>query len=142
MIRLSTIVSTWLRPPIPSGCSGTYSAALLAKTWLEQAMQTDQPKAAVPTSLREFLRRGLAPMNLPPFLRPTHESFPYGVSRFYVEQGPLTPFWSLYMPEDIRDRRALFAASSGPWRLTVPVQMPAQLVGWIETLWRRRFNDT
>lgn len=83
--------------------------ALLAKTWLEQAMLTDQPKAAIPTSLREFLRRGLAPMNLPPFLRPTHESFPYGVSRFYVEQGPLTPFWSLYMPEDIRDRRALFA---------------------------------
>jgi len=83
--------------------------SVLAKTWLEQAMQSEQPKAAVPTSLREFLRRGLAPMNLPPFLRPTHESFPYGVSRFYIEQGPLTPFWSLYMPEDIRDRRALFA---------------------------------
>jgi DNA phosphorothioation-dependent restriction protein DptH len=83
--------------------------AMLAKSWLEKALQTDQPKAAIPTSLREFLRRGLAPMNLPPFLRPTHESFPYGVSRFYVEQGPLTPFWSLYLPEDVRDRRALFA---------------------------------
>lgn len=83
--------------------------ALLAKNWIEKAISTDQPKLAIPVSLREFLRRGLAPMNLPPFLRPTHESFPYGVSRFYIEQGPLTPFWSLYLPDDIRDRRALFA---------------------------------
>jgi len=83
--------------------------AMLAKTWLEKALQTDQPKSAIPARLREFLRRGLAPMNLPPYLRPAHESFPYGVSRFYIEQGPLTPFWSLYLPEDIRDRRALFA---------------------------------
>ena len=82
---------------------------LLAKTWLEQAVQMDQPKAALPPSLRDFLRRGLSPMNLPPFLRPTHESFPIGVSRFYIEQGSLTPFWSLYMPADIEDRRALFA---------------------------------
>jgi len=83
--------------------------AMLAKVWLEKAMQTDLPKAALPASLRDFLRRGLAPMNLPPFLRPAHESFPYGVSRFYAEQGPLTPFWSLYLPVDIQDRRALFA---------------------------------
>jgi len=82
---------------------------LLAKNWLEQAMQTDQPKTALPASLRNFLRGGLALMNLPPFLRPAHESFPYGVSRFYIEQGPLTPFWSLYMLEDVQDRRALFA---------------------------------
>ena len=39
-------------------------------------------------------------MNLPPFLRPTHESFPYGVNRFYIEQGPITPFWSLYIPKN------------------------------------------
>jgi len=83
--------------------------SILAKTWLEQAMQTDQPKNAIPSSLREFLRRGLAPMNLPPFLRPAHESFPYTTSRFYIEQGPLTPFWSLYIPEEVKDRRALFA---------------------------------
>ena len=83
--------------------------SLLANTWLEQAMRMDQPKSAFPTSLRDFLRRGLAPMNMPPFLRPTHESFPYSVSRFYIEQGALTPFWSLYMPSDIEDRRAMFA---------------------------------
>jgi DNA phosphorothioation-dependent restriction protein DptH len=83
--------------------------SILAKTWLEQAMHTDQPKNALPSSLREFLRRGLAPMTLPPFLKPAHESFPYGASRFYIEQGPLTPFWSLYTPEEIKDRRALFA---------------------------------
>lgn len=83
--------------------------SILAKTWLEQAMQTDQPKNALPSSFREFLRRGLAPMNLPPFLRPAHESFPYTSSRFYIEQGPLTPFWSLYIPEEVKDRRALFA---------------------------------
>lgn len=82
--------------------------SILAKTWLEQAMHTDQPKSTLTSSLREFLRRGLAPMNLPPFLRPAHESFPYSVSRFYVEQGPLTPFWSLYIPEEVQDRRALF----------------------------------
>lgn len=81
----------------------------LAKTWLEQAMQTDQPKNAIPASLRDFLRRGLAPMNLPPFLRPSHESFPYTASRFYIEQGPLTPFWSLYISEEVKDRRALFS---------------------------------
>lgn len=83
--------------------------SILAKTWLEHAMQTDQPKNAIPSSLREFLRRGLAPMNLPPFLRPAHESYPYTTSRFYIEQGPLTPFWSLYIPEEVKDRRALFA---------------------------------
>ena len=83
--------------------------SLLAKSWLEQAQKMNDPKVALSTSLREFLRRGLAPMNLPPFLRPAHESFPYGVSRFYIEQGPVTPFWGLYMPEDVKDRRALFA---------------------------------
>ena len=83
--------------------------SLLAKNWLEQARRSDSPKTALPLRLRDFLRRGLAPMNLPPFLRPTHESYPAGISRFYSEQGPLTPFWSLYMPPEVRDRRALFA---------------------------------
>ena len=83
--------------------------SLLARTWIERAKETAQPREALPSRLREFLRRGLAPMNLPPFLRPAHESFPIGVSRFYIEQGPLTPFWSLYMPEEVQDRRALFA---------------------------------
>ena len=82
---------------------------LLANNWLATAVQMDQPKEALPASLREFLRRGLAPMNMPPFLRPTHESFPFSVSRFYIEQGALSPFWSLYMPADVEDRRAVFS---------------------------------
>lgn len=82
---------------------------LLAKSWIEKSLQTERPKLAMPLSLREFLRRGLAPMNLPPFLRPTHDGLPNGVSRFYIEYGPLTPFWSLYMPEDVLDRRAMFS---------------------------------
>ena len=48
-------------------------------------------------------------MNLPPYFRPAHEGYPQGVPHFYIEQGPLTPFWSLYVRDDVKDRRALFA---------------------------------
>ena len=80
--------------------------SLLAKNWLENALQMDNPKTSLTAGLRNFLRKGLAPMNLPPFLRPSHESFPVGVSRFYIEQGPLTPFWSLYISDNVKDNQA------------------------------------
>ena len=45
--------------------------SFLAKTWLQQAMLTDHPKSALSSGLRDFLRRGLAPMN-PPAISKTY----------------------------------------------------------------------
>lgn len=83
--------------------------SLLAKNWLEQALQSENPNTALAPSIRLFLRQGLAPLNLPPYFRPAHEGYPQGIPHFYIEQGPLTPFWSLYVREDVTDRRALYA---------------------------------
>lgn len=82
--------------------------SLLARVWLEQALQNENPKATLAPSIRAFLRQGLAPLNMPPYFRPAHEGYPQGVPHFYIEQGPLTPFWSLYVREDVKDRRALY----------------------------------
>ena len=83
--------------------------SLLAKNWINKSLEFEQPAQALNSSIRNFLRQGLIPANLPPFIRPAHEGLTQGISRFYVEQGPLTPFWTLYLREDVKDRRALFA---------------------------------
>jgi DNA phosphorothioation-dependent restriction protein DptH len=81
----------------------------LAQNWLKNAKKSDSPTQALFSGARSFLRQGLIPSNLPPFLRPSHETNLSGVARFYLEQGPITPFWSLYVGENIRDRRAIYA---------------------------------
>lgn len=81
--------------------------AQMARAWLAEAAREGDPKARLPEPVRAYLRRGLAPVNLPPLLRLAHETPADGIPRFYVEQGPLTPFWSLYVREDARDGWAL-----------------------------------
>lgn len=84
--------------------------ACMAQVWLDTIMQSDQPKQFLSESIRRYLRRGLFPINLPPTLRITRgDQYPEGVSHFYVEQGPLTLFWGLYIHEDVRDTRILRA---------------------------------
>ena len=81
--------------------------ARMARVWLADAVGEGDPKGRLPEPMRLYLRRGLAPVNLPPLLRLAHEVPAEGIPRFYVEQGPLTPFWSLYVREDARDGWAL-----------------------------------
>lgn len=81
----------------------------LAKDWLRRAVESEQSGQALTAGIRIFLRQGLSSYNLPPFIRPSHETNPSGVPHFYVEQGPVTPFWSMYFRENVKDRRALFA---------------------------------
>lgn len=81
----------------------------LAEAWLRSALDTGRPREALNPNIRAYLRRGLAPVNLPPALRPVHDSYPEGIAHFYVENGPITPFWSLYLREDARDSGTLRA---------------------------------
>lgn len=81
--------------------------ARMARAWLTEAAREGDPRTRLPDPVRLYLRRGLAPVNLPPLLRAAHDAPSDGISRFYVEQGPLTPFWSLYVREDARDGWAL-----------------------------------
>lgn len=81
----------------------------MAHAWLRKAVESGQGGKGLPTSLRRYLRQRLTPVNLPPLLRPTHENNPDGVPHFYVENNPLSMFWSLFLREDVRDRRELEA---------------------------------
>ena len=83
--------------------------ASLAEAWLRAAVDTGRPREALNPNIRTYLRRGLAPINLPPVLRPAHNGYPEGIAHFYVEHGPITPFWSLYLREDARDSGTLRA---------------------------------
>ncbi len=82
---------------------------MLTQDWVRRAVEGGHPGEALNKNIRAFLRRGLAPVNLPPVLRPTHDAYPEGIPHFYVEHGPLTPFWSLYLHEDARDSGTLRA---------------------------------
>ncbi|MBN2006292.1 MAG: hypothetical protein JXA21_23260 [Anaerolineae bacterium] len=83
--------------------------ARMARAWIQQAVETRQPKAALSSSIRAYLQRGMVPVNLPPVLRAAHEKVPDAITHFYIEQGALTPFWGLYIREDVRDGWALRA---------------------------------
>lgn len=87
--------------------------ANLVTAWLRAAQDGGVPKELLTESIRWYLRRGLAPINLPPVLRGSHEGHPEGVSRFYIEHGPITPFWSLYLREDVKDSGTLQARAQG-----------------------------
>ncbi|MDM8520301.1 hypothetical protein QUF64_09655 [Anaerolineales bacterium HSG6] len=81
----------------------------LAHNWLQKAIDTGNIKANLPKTLRTYLQRGLVSFNLPPVVRAAHDDYPNAIIHFYVEQGPLTPFWNLYVHEKLRDRRAMRA---------------------------------
>lgn len=83
--------------------------AKLAQSWLETAVSQGEASKRLTESIRSFMRNGLAPINLPSVLRPAQERNLEAIPRFYVEQGPVTPYWTLYMREDIRDKQTLRA---------------------------------
>jgi DNA phosphorothioation-dependent restriction protein DptH len=91
--------------------------ANLVNAWLRLALGSTEgagrASQALNANVRVYLRRGLAPVNLPPALRASHNGHPEGVSHFYVEHGPLTPFWGLYLREDVKDSRTLEARVRG-----------------------------
>lgn len=82
--------------------------AQLGRSWLAAAYSAGE-QGLVTRAVRRFLLQGLAPNNLPPVLRITHEGYPQAVSHYYVEQGALGLFWTLYVREDLRDGRSLRA---------------------------------
>ena len=83
----------------------------MAQAWIRAAMSTGEAGELLTVPVRRYLQQGLVPVNLPPIIRAAHEGYPEGVSHFYVEQGPLSLFWSLYVHENggVRDSRALRA---------------------------------
>ncbi len=81
----------------------------LVSSWLAEAQKGDQPSVLLNSQIRTYLRHGLLPANLPPVLRPTHAGYSEGLSHFYVEHTPVTPFWGLYLREDAQDTRTLEA---------------------------------
>ena len=98
-----------LAPTHPLRLLWALQRARVARAWLGAAVQSGQPGDLLPEPVRLYLRQGPPPVNLPPFLRAAHDTYPEAISRFYVEQGPLTPFWSLYIRSDARDGWALRA---------------------------------
>jgi len=81
--------------------------AKMAQAWIRAAVNAGQPAGLITRPVLHYLLHGLVPINLPPMIRPAHEGYPDAISHFYVEQGPLTPFWGLYVREDVRDGREL-----------------------------------
>jgi DNA phosphorothioation-dependent restriction protein DptH len=82
--------------------------AKLAQSWLETAVAQEDAIKRLTESIRLFMRQGLAPINLPPVIRTVQDNLE-AIPRFYVEQAPLTPFWTLYMRENVRDKQTLRA---------------------------------
>lgn len=81
----------------------------MGQAWIKSALEQNEPLSQLTHQARKYLSPGFLPRNLPPVIRVAHESYPEAISRFYVEQGPLTSFWSLYVREDVRDKLALRA---------------------------------
>lgn len=83
--------------------------ARLANDWLRKSMQLDEPSKYMQNSSREYLLENCIPVNLPPIMRISHGSSNNTLSRFYVEQGPISKYWSLYVREDTKDKQSLRA---------------------------------
>jgi len=96
-----------LSPTHPLRLLWHYQRAAMAQAWIKSAIDSGTPKELLSKSIREYMRTGLVPINLPPMLRPTHTNYPEGLTHFYVEQGPLNLFWSLYIREDTTDSRTI-----------------------------------
>lgn len=98
-----------LAPTHPLRLLWHYQRAAMAQSWIKKAIDSDKPKELLSNSIRQYMRTGLLPINLPPVLRPTHTNYPEGLTHFYIEQGPLNLFWSLYVREDTSDSRTIRA---------------------------------
>lgn len=97
--------------------------SLMAHTWLHAAADSDQRAQSFSREMYEYLINELIPVNLPPIIRPMHDSHAESVQRFYVEQAPITLFWRLYVREDMRDRRALQARLLEMLGITRPIKI-------------------
>jgi len=96
-----------LAPTHPLRLLWHYQRAAMAQSWIKTASDSGKPKDLLSNSIRQYMRTGLLPINLPPMLRPTHTNYPEGLTHFYIEQGPLNLFWSLYVREDTSDSRTI-----------------------------------
>ncbi len=101
--------------------------ANLVTAWLRTALDMGHASQALNANARAYLRRGLIPVNLPPVLRASHEGYPEAVSHFYVEHGPLTPFWGLYLREDVKDSRTLEARVQSALGISRQVSAPGEI---------------
>ena len=107
--------------------------ASLTNAWLRAALESSRAAQALNANARLYLRRGLVPVNLPPVLRASHDGHPEGVSHFYVEHGPLTPFWGLYLREDVQDSRTLEARVQAALGISRRVSAPGEIGGDVLT---------
>lgn len=96
-----------LAPTHPLRLLWHYQRAAMTQSWIKTAIDSGKPKDLLSTSIRQYMRTGLLPINLPPMLRPTHPNYSEGLNHFYIEQGPLNLFWSLYIREDTSDSRTV-----------------------------------
>jgi DNA phosphorothioation-dependent restriction protein DptH len=80
--------------------------ARLTRAWLAAALAQGSARERLSPSIRDFLGRGLAPTNLPLVLL---DAAAPSFATACVEQGALTPFWSLYVPQTTRDKQTLRA---------------------------------
>jgi len=99
--------------------------ANLVNAWLRAACTTSP--GALNANVRAYLRHGLAPVNLPLVFRSSHEGYPEAVSHFYVEYNPLTPFWGLYLREDVKDSRTLEARTLSALGISRRVVVPGEI---------------
>jgi DNA phosphorothioation-dependent restriction protein DptH len=70
----------------------------LAAHWVDSALTADKPKEAFTDSARALLRT-LTPRHLPQLQLDMS-------GRFYIDNGPLTHFWQLYVPVNLADSHA------------------------------------
>ncbi|MBU0704254.1 MAG: hypothetical protein KKC18_10365, partial [Chloroflexi bacterium] len=101
--------------------------ANLVTAWLRAALDTGRAATMLNTNVRTFLRRGLVPINLSPVFRASHQGQTEAVSRFYVEHGPLTFFWGLYLRQDIQDSRTLEARAQAALGISRRVSAPGEI---------------
>lgn len=80
--------------------------ARLGRAWLAAALAEGDPRVRLDEAARLFLRRGLAPVNLPLVVLDADTPDFAGA---FVEQGTLNAFWGLYVPQTTRDKQTLRA---------------------------------
>lgn len=94
-------VAIMLAPTHPLRMLWQLQLALLGDAWLKEA-ELRGSFDALSVELRETLQGGIAPLNLPPVLFDHRR-----VS--YLQAGPVSPGWDVYLPSDIEDKASALA---------------------------------
>ena len=79
----------------------------VTQEWIHLALNTGDAISFLTPAIRQFMRTGIIPVNIPPMIKPSHTDLSSGISRYYVEQSSLNLFWGLYVREDTPDSRTL-----------------------------------